>query len=109
MVPHPGTTPNSHLGEAGGGLEEDGESLDGAGIDHGDEAALEVAVIGEGAVAVDGRVDDGSGAAQRALDVGGHVVSDGDDAGGIGDQSGGLRVGFQLAGPKGKNWGVWAR
>ncbi len=78
------------------------ESLDGAGIDHGDQAAVEVAVIGERAGAVDGRVDHDCVAAQGARDVGRHVMSDGDHSGGFGDQGGGFAVGIPTGGAEGE-------
>ena len=83
---------------AGGGFEEDADAFHCAWVDHDDAAAIEVRVIGPRAGAINGRMNYGGAAVEGTLDVSGHVMADGDDAGGLGDERGRGGVGIPALG-----------
>ena len=68
VVPQPGTAPN-RARQPRRDFEKDGDALHRAGIDHGDQPALEVRQVGKRARAVNGRMDHRRCAPQLALDV----------------------------------------
>ena len=90
------------FGQTRGGFEKDGQPLDGARIDHGDQPGVEVGVIGERAGAVDRRMNHHRFAAQRARDVVRHVMPDGHHSGGLGHQRRGFAIGIPTGGTEGE-------
>ncbi len=85
-----------------GGFEKNREPLNSARIDHGDQAGVEVGVIGERAGAVNRRMNHHRFATQRARDIVRHMMSNRDHPGSVGHQSRGFAVGIPTGGTKGK-------